>query len=60
MVNHIGDFWGIFTGHKDILGHSGAFIGPPKVPNGPNTERPIGHMACTPDGQSAPESLYFV
>ena len=28
-----------------------------KVPNGPNTERPTGHLPCMPDNQSAPGCL---
>ena len=33
---------------KDILGHLDACLGPQMAPNGPNTERPTGHMLKDP------------
>ena len=42
---------------RGILGH---FQGPKNAPNGPNTERPTGHMPCTPGDQSAPVPLSAV
>ena len=29
------------------------------APNGPKTERPTGHMRCTPDGQSSAWMLFY-
>ena len=52
----------ILVNHMPPRGHFVAFIERKgafwcilRAPKGPNTERPTGHMPCTPDGQSTPD-----